>query len=93
MEAGNVDRSTITYVPDNAWHLRPFPFCFNAHLLPLFDLKSKTEHVPEYPDLIMGHYITNVYSYGTTISTGTPVPVTPTPTRVSHFAVPLSLSE
>lgn len=31
--------------------------------------------------------------YATTISTGKPVPVTPTPTQVSHFAVSLSLSE
>ena len=26
-----------TYIPDNAWHSRPFPFHFSAHLLPLFD--------------------------------------------------------
>ena len=30
-----------TYIPDNAWHSRPFPFCFDAHLLSLFDLRVK----------------------------------------------------
>ncbi|KAJ9492270.1 hypothetical protein VN97_g1008 [Penicillium thymicola] len=31
-----VQYTVCTYIPDNAWHSRPFPFRFSAHPLPLF---------------------------------------------------------
>ncbi|KOS47922.1 hypothetical protein ACN38_g1124 [Penicillium nordicum] len=47
-----------TYIPDNnAWHLRPFPFRFSAHLLPLFDHRVK---MSTSLSTLAGYYIINM---------------------------------
>jgi hypothetical protein len=53
------------YVPDNAWHSRPFYFRFSAHLLPLFDLRVELSMPPEHPKLLTDHVRTKARGFST----------------------------